>query len=50
MAKLEYEPKSELEDLAVEVLEFLRPKELPIWQVKEGLSTAMRLAEWQTLK
>lgn len=47
---LEYEPKDVLDSTAQEVLDFLRPKELPIWQVKEVLMRASRLAEYEKLK
>lgn len=50
MEKLKYTPKSELDKVAAEVIDFLRPKELPVWQVKDVLSRAKELAEWQTLK
>lgn len=50
MDRLEYAPRSELEPIAQEVLDFLRPKELPIWQIKEILAEASRLAEWEKLK
>lgn len=50
MEKLEYVPKSELGPIAREVLDFLRPKELPIWQIKEILAEASRLVEWEKLK
>ena len=42
--------KEDFEKIALEVLDFLRPKELPIWQVKEILVVAARLSEWQKLK
>lgn len=42
--------KGDFEKIALEVLDFLRPKELPIWQVKEILVVAARLSEWQKLK
>lgn len=45
-----YAPKSELTPIAQEVLDLLRPKTLPIWQVKEILSEARRLADWEILK
>lgn len=48
--RLTYAPKSEMEPIAREVLEFLRPKELPIWQIKEVLNEAKRLADWGILK
>lgn len=48
--KLEYEPKGELDRAAKEVLDFLQPKELPIWQVKEILALASRFAEYTKMK
>ena len=42
--------KQEAEKIAFEVLDFLKPRELPIWQVKEILATAIRLSEWEILK
>jgi len=50
MTKLEYEPKNEIIKIAREVIDFLRPKELPVWQVKEVLSSAAKLADWEKLK
>ena len=50
MGKLEYEPNSVLDGLAIEVLELLRPKGLPIWQIKEVLNKASERIEWETLK
>lgn len=50
MEKLEYTPKEELSKAAQEVIDFLRPKELPVWQVKEVLREAIKLAEWEKLK
>ena len=50
MDRLTYVPKSELGPIAREVLDFLRPKELPIWQIKEILAEASRLADWEILK
>ena len=50
MDRLTYAPKSEMEVIAQEVLEFLRPKELPIWQIKDILNEAKRLADWEILK
>lgn len=47
---LTYVPRMEMEPIAREVLEFLRPKELPIWQIKEVLNEAKRLADWEVLK
>lgn len=47
---LTYEPKAEEEKIAKEVIEFLRPKELPLWQVKEVLAKASSIAEWEKLK
>lgn len=43
--KFEFETKGALDDIAIEVLDFLRPKDLPIWQVKEVLARAARLAD-----
>lgn len=48
--KLTYAPKTEEDRIAMEVLEFLRAKELPIWQVKEVLTKAKNLADWEKLK
>ena len=48
--KLTYAPKSELTPIAQEVLDLLRTKELPVWQVKEILTEARRLADWAILK
>ena len=48
--KLTYKPKTEEEKIAQEVIEFLRLKKLPIWQVKEVLAKASNLAEWEKLK
>ena len=48
--KLTYALKSELTPIAQEVLDLLRPKALPIWQIKEILSEARRLADWEILK
>ena len=50
MEKMEYVPKSDLCNEARAVLNFLRPKELPIWQIKEILAEAARLSEWEPLK
>lgn len=50
MEKLEYTPKEELSKAAQGVIDFLRPKELPVWQVKEVLREAIKLAEWEKLK
>ena len=47
--KLEYEAKGELEKVALEILEFLKPRDLPIWQVKETLDIAKRFSEYQKL-
>ena len=48
--KLEYIPRDDVDDIAQNIIDFLRPKELPIWQVKEALSAAAKLAEWEALK
>lgn len=48
--KLAYAPKSELTPIAQEVLDLLRSKELPVWQVREILSEARKLADWAILK
>lgn len=48
--QLKYVPKTEEEKIAREVIEFLRPKELPLWQVKEILAKASNMAEWEKLK
>lgn len=48
--QLTYMPKTGEEKIAKEVIEFLRPKELPIWQVKMVLAKASNLAEWEKLK
>lgn len=48
--KLEYVANDEIDDIAQDIIDFLRPKELPIWQVKEALSAAAKLAEWEVLK
>lgn len=50
MERYEYVTKGEIPEMAREVLDFLRSKELPIWQVKEVLKEAMRLADWEKLK
>jgi len=47
---LTYKPKEELDGIAQEVLDFLRPKELPIWQVKEVFKRASRFAEYEKMK
>lgn len=47
---LTYEPKEELQKIAMEVLEFLRPRHLPIWQVKEVMTYAKEFAEWEKMK
>ena len=49
-ARLTYAPKSEMVPIAQEVLDLLRPKMLPIWQIKEILAEARRLADWEILK
>lgn len=48
--QLTYLPKTEEEKIAKELIEFLRPKELPLWQVKEVLAQARNMAEWEKLK
>lgn len=50
MEKLEYSPKGELLKVAEEVICLLTQKQLPVWQVKEVLSEAAKLAEWQVLR
>jgi len=42
--------KEELKPIALEVLNMLKPKQLPVWQVKEVLSYASRMAEWTPMK
>ena len=46
----EIKVKEELESIAAEVLDALRPKHLQIWQVKETLRFAIRLADREQLK
>lgn len=48
--QLTYIPKTEEEKIAKEVIEFLRHKKLPVWQVKTILSRASSLVEWEKLK
>ena len=48
--KLTYIPKTEEEKVAKEVIEFLRPKKLSVWQVKTVLAKAGDLVEWEKLK
>lgn len=48
--QLTYIPKTEEDIIAKEVIEFLRSKELPVWQVKTVLAKASDLAEWEKLK
>lgn len=48
--QLTYVPKTEEEKIAIEVIDFLRPKELPLWQVKEILAKASNMAELEKLK
>lgn len=50
MERMEYAPKGELEDIARELLDFLRPKELPVWQVKEVLDCAKQYVDYTKLK
>lgn len=50
MERLTYAPKEELSLIAQEVIDFLRQKDLLIWQVKEVLIEASKLAEWEKLK
>lgn len=42
--------KEELREMAQELLEFLRPKKLAIWQVKEVLRRAENMVDWEPLK
>ena len=42
--------KAELKSIAKEVMELLRPKRLPVWQVKEVLRYAMNLADWAIME
>lgn len=48
--QLTYVPKEKVDEIAKEVIDFLRPKELPIWQVKDALIRASKLVEWEKLK
>lgn len=50
MEQLTYAHKEEMDKIAQEVLEFLRPRHLPIWQVKDVMKRAIRLAEWEKMK
>lgn len=47
---LTYIPKTEEDKIAKEVIEFLRPKKLSVWQVKEVLTKASNLVEWEKLE
>ncbi len=48
--KPDFLTKDELKVIAKEVLDSLRSKKLPIWQVKEVCRFAMELADWELLK
>ena len=50
MEQLTYAPKEEMDKIAMEVLEFLRPRHLTVWQVKDVMKRAIRLAEWEKMK
>ena len=45
MNKREHKSKEELEAIAEDVLSELKPRRLPVWQVKEVLRFALKLAE-----
>ncbi len=47
---LPYVTKTEEDEIAQEIIDLLKTKSLPIWQVKDVLSKAKQLADWQTLK
>lgn len=42
--------KEDLKPIALEVLDLLRPRQLAVWQVKEVLAQASRLAEWTPME
>lgn len=42
--------KEDLKPIAMEVLNMLAPMRLAVWQVKEVLAQASRLAEWTPMK
>ena len=48
--KVKYLEKAELKSIAEEVMELLRPKRLPVWQIKEVLRYAMNLADWTIME
>lgn len=48
--ELTYAPKEELDEIAKEVIEFLRPKKLPIWKINKVLTIAKDLIEWEKMK
>lgn len=50
MNKREHKSKEELEAIAEDVLSELKPRRLPVWQVKEVLRFALRLAEWTIME
>lgn len=50
MSEREYRSKEELESMAKSVLNELKPKRLPVWQVKEVLRQAIRLADWTIME
>ncbi len=50
MNKREHKSKEELEAIAKDVLSELKPRRLPVWQVKEVLRFALELAEWTIME
>lgn len=50
VTKPEYASKEELKEIARELLEIMRPKKLPIWQVKETFQFAIEMADWEPMK
>lgn len=50
VSEREYRSKEELESMAKSVLNELKPKRLPVWQVKEVLRQAIRLADWTIME
>lgn len=50
VARPECATREELREIGQELLEFLRQKKLPIWQVKEILRRAGTLVDWEPLK
>lgn len=50
VARPECATREELREIVQELLEFLRPKKMPIWQVKEVLRRAGTMVDWEPLK